>query len=135
MVSEIIPAERRGRYIAYLEGFWPIGFIASGLLIYFVLSVAEWHWVFMTFASARLVSRPWCHKNRIKPPVEIGRYVGGEVDALVVQTVFTATGNAEIETHNSSKNARSTNSSISSGEIPLQCQRAILQPEREISEI
>ena len=32
MVSEIIPAERRGRYIAYLEGFWPLGFIASGLL-------------------------------------------------------------------------------------------------------
>jgi len=32
MVSEIIPAERRGRYIADLEGFWPLGFIASGLL-------------------------------------------------------------------------------------------------------
>jgi len=32
MVSEIIPAERRGRYIAYLEGFRPLGFIASGLL-------------------------------------------------------------------------------------------------------
>ena len=29
MVSEMIPAERRGRYIAYLEGFWPIGFARS----------------------------------------------------------------------------------------------------------
>src|SRR5580692_260349 len=54
MVSEMIPAERRGRYIAYLEGFWPIGFIASGLLIYFVLSVAEWHWVFILQAIPAL---------------------------------------------------------------------------------
>lgn len=47
MVSEIMPAEKRGRYIAYLEGFWPIGFIASGLLVYAVLSVADWRWVFI----------------------------------------------------------------------------------------
>ena len=54
MVSEIIPAERRGRYIAYLEGFWPLGFIASGLLIYAVLSVADWHWVFILQAIPAL---------------------------------------------------------------------------------
>src|SRR6201993_4918131 len=47
MVSEIIPAKQRGRYIALLEGFWPLGFIASGLLCYFVLSVADWRWVFI----------------------------------------------------------------------------------------
>ena len=38
----------------YLEGFWPLGFIASGLLIYFVLSVAEWHWVFILQAIPAL---------------------------------------------------------------------------------
>jgi putative MFS transporter len=54
MVSEIIPAERRGRYIAYLEGFWPLGFIASGLLIYAVLSVADWRWVFILQAIPAL---------------------------------------------------------------------------------
>jgi MFS transporter, putative metabolite:H+ symporter len=54
MVSEIMPAEKRGRYIAYLEGFWPIGFIASGLLIYAVLSVADWHWVFILQAIPAL---------------------------------------------------------------------------------
>ena len=54
MVSEMIPAERRGRYIAYLEGFWPLGFIASGLLIYAVLSVADWHWVFILQAIPAL---------------------------------------------------------------------------------
>jgi MFS transporter, putative metabolite:H+ symporter len=54
MVSEIIPAARRGRYIAYLEGFWPLGFIASGLMIYGVLSVADWHWVFILQAIPAL---------------------------------------------------------------------------------
>ena len=47
MVSEIIPAGQRGRYIALLEGFWPLGFIASGLLCFAVLSVADWRWVFI----------------------------------------------------------------------------------------
>jgi putative MFS transporter len=47
MVSEIIPANQRGRYIALLEGFWPIGFIASGILSFAVLSVADWRWVFI----------------------------------------------------------------------------------------
>jgi MFS transporter, putative metabolite:H+ symporter len=54
MVSEIIPAERRGRYIAYLEGFWPLGFIASGVLSYAVLSVADWHRVFILQAIPAL---------------------------------------------------------------------------------
>jgi putative MFS transporter len=54
MVSELMPAEKRGRYIAYLEGFWPLGFIASGLLIYAVLSVADWHWVFILQAIPAL---------------------------------------------------------------------------------
>src|SRR5207249_157909 len=30
IVSEIIPARVRGRYLALLEGFWPLGFIAAG---------------------------------------------------------------------------------------------------------
>jgi putative MFS transporter len=54
MVSELMPADKRGRYIAYLEGFWPLGFIASGLLIYAVLSVADWHWVFILQAIPAL---------------------------------------------------------------------------------
>src|SRR5580692_7148051 len=54
MVSEIMPADKRGRYIAYLEGFWPLGFIASGLSIYAVLSVADWHWVFILQAIPAL---------------------------------------------------------------------------------
>ncbi|TGE34824.1 MFS transporter [Desulfosporosinus fructosivorans] len=46
LVSEFIPAKNRGRYIALLEGFWPIGFIAAGLLAYFILPIGGWRWVF-----------------------------------------------------------------------------------------
>lgn len=46
IVSEIIPARQRGRYMALLEGFWPLGFLAAGLLSLAVLSVADWRWVF-----------------------------------------------------------------------------------------
>ena len=47
LVSEFIPAKNRGRYIALLEGFWPIGFIAAGLLAYFILPVGGWRMVFL----------------------------------------------------------------------------------------
>lgn len=47
LVSEFIPAKNRGRYIALLEGFWPIGFIAAGLLAYFILPIGGWRWVFV----------------------------------------------------------------------------------------
>lgn len=47
LVSEFIPAKQRGRYIALLEGFFPLGFIAAGLLAYFVLPMAGWRWVFI----------------------------------------------------------------------------------------
>ncbi len=54
MVSEIMPTDKRGRYIALLEGFWPIGFIASGLLVYFVLQFSDWHTVFLLQAIPAL---------------------------------------------------------------------------------
>ena len=47
IVSEIIPARQRGRYLALLEGFWPLGFIAAGLIAHAVLPVGGWRWVFL----------------------------------------------------------------------------------------
>ena len=46
LVSEFIPAKNRGRYVALLEGFWPIGFIAAGLLAYFILPIGGWRSAF-----------------------------------------------------------------------------------------
>lgn len=42
MLCEFVPARVRGRYVALLEGMWPIGFIAAGLLAMFV--VPRWGW-------------------------------------------------------------------------------------------
>lgn len=54
MVSEIVPARSRGRYIAILEGFWPIGFIAAGVTAYFLLSIIGWRGIFIALAVPAL---------------------------------------------------------------------------------
>ncbi len=47
LVSEFIPTRHRGRYIALLEGFWPLGFIAAGVLAYLLLPLGGWRLVFV----------------------------------------------------------------------------------------
>lgn len=50
MLSELIPAKRRGRYIALMDGFWPLGFVAAGILSYFLLPVIGWRDIFLVLA-------------------------------------------------------------------------------------
>ncbi|MHC6227562.1 MFS transporter [Pseudomonas sp. X10] len=50
MLSELIPAERRGRYIALMDGFWPLGFVAAGGLSYFLLPLIGWRDIFLVLA-------------------------------------------------------------------------------------
>lgn len=50
MVSEIVPAKSRGRYIAILEGFWPLGFIAAGVTAYFTLPLIGWRGIFIALS-------------------------------------------------------------------------------------
>lgn len=50
MVSEIVPAKSRGRYVAVLEGFWPLGFIAAGVLTYLTLPWIGWRGIFIALA-------------------------------------------------------------------------------------
>ena len=47
MVSELIPATHRGKYIALLEGFWPLGFILAGLVALVLVPVGGWRVVFL----------------------------------------------------------------------------------------
>ncbi|MGC8657598.1 MAG: MFS transporter [Desulfomonilaceae bacterium] len=47
MVSEIIPAPCRGKYIALLEGFWPLGFILAGVVSFLLVPVGGWRPVFL----------------------------------------------------------------------------------------
>jgi putative MFS transporter len=50
MVSEMVPAKSRGRYVAVLEGFWPLGFIAAGVLAYFCLPLIGWRGIFIALS-------------------------------------------------------------------------------------
>lgn len=50
LVSEFISSKDRGRYIAILEGFWPIGFISAGIVAYFLIPLGGWRLVFLAEA-------------------------------------------------------------------------------------
>jgi MFS transporter, putative metabolite:H+ symporter len=54
MVSEFLPTANRGRYLAIMEGFWPLGFIAAGCLSYVLLSAYDWRAVFLAQAVPAL---------------------------------------------------------------------------------
>ncbi len=47
MVSEFMPAKVRGKYIALLEGFWPLGFILAGVVALLLIPVGGWRVVFL----------------------------------------------------------------------------------------
>ena len=46
MVSEIVPARVRGRYVAFMEGFWAVGYVLSGAISYLLLPVLGWRAAF-----------------------------------------------------------------------------------------
>ncbi|NIF71929.1 MFS transporter, partial [Burkholderia sp. Ap-962] len=50
LLSEFVPAARRGRLIALMDGFWPLGFICAGVVSYFVLPALGWRMVFALLA-------------------------------------------------------------------------------------
>ncbi|MDN7675712.1 MFS transporter [Burkholderia oklahomensis] len=50
LLSEFVPAARRGRLIALMDGFWPLGFITAGIVSYFVLPLFGWRTVFALLA-------------------------------------------------------------------------------------
>jgi len=54
MICEFVPARVRGRYVALLEGMWPIGFIAAGLLAMFVVPTWGWRGAFIAEAIPAL---------------------------------------------------------------------------------
>lgn len=55
MVSELVPARVRGRYVAVMEGFWAVGYVLSGTISFFVLPHLGWRWVFVVVGSLSLV--------------------------------------------------------------------------------
>jgi putative MFS transporter len=47
IASELVPAKHRGRTLAILEGFWPLGFIAAGYIALKMLPTHGWRMVFI----------------------------------------------------------------------------------------
>ena len=50
LLAEFVPAASRGRLVALMDGFWPLGFIAAGVVSYFVLPQFGWRTVFALLA-------------------------------------------------------------------------------------
>ncbi len=41
ILSEFIPAKKRGKYLALMDGNWPIAFICAGVMAYYVLAAFD----------------------------------------------------------------------------------------------
>ncbi|GAA2868849.1 MFS transporter [Streptosporangium fragile] len=54
LVAEFMPASRRGRYAALLEGAWPIGFVVAGALAYLIVPASGWRTFFALQACLAL---------------------------------------------------------------------------------
>jgi len=50
MLCEFVPAKVRGRYVAMLEGMWPVGFMAAGILAMFIVPIWGWRGAFIAEA-------------------------------------------------------------------------------------
>lgn len=85
ILSEIIPADKRGFYISFMEGFWAVGFVISGILSYTVLPYLGWRGVFVAVGILSLVIF-WVRRIIFESPrwlVDQGRY--DEADAVLTK--------------------------------------------------
>ncbi|MDR3585808.1 MAG: MFS transporter [Desulfosporosinus sp.] len=55
LVSEFVPANVRGKYIAFMEGFWAVGYVLSGAIAYFLLPRVGWRWVFVVVGLLSII--------------------------------------------------------------------------------
>jgi MFS transporter, putative metabolite:H+ symporter len=67
VLSEIIPAKVRAKYIAFMEGFWAVGFVISGMIAYFLLPVAGWRWVFVVVGCLSIAVF-WVRRSLVESP-------------------------------------------------------------------
>ncbi|WP_370693907.1 MFS transporter [Methylobacterium sp. NEAU K] len=95
MVSEIVPAPVRGKYIAILEGFWAVGYVLSGAISFFVLPYLGWRWAFVVVGLLALVVLVVRRAMPESPRwlAEAGRHAEAEaVMATMERAVVRATG-------------------------------------------
>jgi putative MFS transporter len=57
LLSEFVPSAKRGRYVALMEGTWPVGFILAGVLSFILLSTTVgWRGFFVMQAVLAVVA-------------------------------------------------------------------------------
>ena len=86
MVSEIVPAPVRGKYIAILEGFWAVGYVLSGAISFFVLPYLGWRWAFVVVGLLSLVVlavRRTCPGTLVG--VSTGAWIEGDADRTLAR--------------------------------------------------
>ena len=54
LICEYVPAAVRGKYVALLEGFWPLGFVSAGVIATLILPVFGWRGTFIAEALPAL---------------------------------------------------------------------------------
>lgn len=54
LVSESVPADRRGRIVVLLESFWAVGWLLAALISYFVIPNFGWRWALILGALPAL---------------------------------------------------------------------------------
>ncbi|VVE19278.1 Putative niacin/nicotinamide transporter NaiP [Pandoraea aquatica] len=54
LLSEFIPTQKRGKYLALMDGNWPLAFICAGLLSYAILAQHSWRVLFALEAAPAL---------------------------------------------------------------------------------
>lgn len=83
VLSEIVPAGVRAKYIAFMEGFWAVGFVISGTISYFLLPIAGWRLVFAV-VGLLAVAVFWVRRSLVESPrwlADHGRF--GEAEAAM----------------------------------------------------
>lgn len=98
VLSEIIPANVRAKYIAFMEGFWAIGFVISGVIAYTVLPVASWRWVFVVVGALSLVVF-WVRRSLLESPrwlVDHGRFAEAEAVMTKIEVGVEAAHGAKL---------------------------------------
>lgn len=91
MVSEFVPANVRGKYIAVMEGFWAVGYVLSGAISFFLLPHLSWRWVFaavgLLSAVVFLVRRSipesprWLADKGLGEEAEVRKRIGTDLPA------------------------------------------------------
>lgn len=98
VLSEIIPANARAKYIAFMEGFWAVGFVISGTIAYFVLPIAGWRWVFVVVGLLSLVVF-WVRRSLLESPrwlADHGRYAAADAVMRQIEAGVEATAKTKL---------------------------------------